>query len=95
LRSFLVVIGLIGFGLAIIGAFGNFDKLVSALKAMDWFLIPLLILAQIGSYYANARFYHAFFRISGHNVRVRKLFEISLAINFANNAIPAGGVAGT
>jgi uncharacterized protein (TIRG00374 family) len=50
---------------------------------------------QLLSYYCNARYYQAFFEITGHKVNLRRLYEASLAVNFANQTIPSGGVSGT
>ena len=95
LRRILIWVALIGLGIALITNIGGIEKFWHALHQIHWYLIPLLIGIQLISYYCNARFYQQFFAGSHRHVEVRKLYELSLAINFANQVIPAGGVAGT
>jgi uncharacterized protein (TIRG00374 family) len=93
-RRVLIALGLIGLGVIILTNLGQLDKLWDALSSVSWTVVPLLIVTQLLSYWANAAFYQAFFRMTNREVSFRKLFEVSLAINFANQAIPAGGAAG-
>ena len=94
-RRLLTLLGLIGLMVLVISTFGQYGALLSALTHVRWYTVPLLIIMQLGSYWANAGLYQTFFRMSGHEVHFRRLFEVSLAINFANQVIPSGGVAGT
>jgi uncharacterized protein (TIRG00374 family) len=50
---------------------------------------------QLASYSSNAKYYQAFFAVSGQHIPFKKLLKTSIAINFANIAIPSGGVSGT
>jgi len=95
LRRFLILIGVLGIILLIFSTFGNPSTIVHAFSQVRWYVVPLVIAAQIISYYYNARYYQEFFAIFGHNVSFRRLYEASLAVVFANQAIPSGGVAGT
>ena len=95
IRRFLLLIGLIGLGLFLVANLGGLGQFLHNLSQVRWYLIPLIILIQLGSYYSNARFYNSFFSLSGHNVPIIRLMKVALAINFTNQVIPAGGVAGT
>jgi uncharacterized protein (TIRG00374 family) len=95
LRRFLILVGILGVILLIFSTFGNPLTIVQAFREVRWFVVPLVIIMQLISYYYNARFYQEFFSIFDHTVSFRRLYEASLAINFANQAIPSGGVAGT
>ena len=95
LRRFLILIGVLGILVLVFSTLGNPMKIVQAFEKVRWFVVPLVIVMQLLSYYYNARYYQEFFAIFGHSVNFRRLYEASLAINFANQAIPSGGVAGT
>ena len=95
IRRALVLLGLLGLGYLLASNLGGVNTFWDALRQMRWYLIPLLIVTQIASYWTNAGFYRAFFRMTERSVDYRKLYEVSLAINFATTVIPAGTVAGT
>jgi uncharacterized protein (TIRG00374 family) len=95
LRRFLILVGILGVLVLVFSTFGNPVTIIQVFQKVRWYVVPLVILMQIISYYYNARYYQEFFSIFGHNVNFRRLYEASLAINFANQAIPSGGVAGT
>ncbi|MBW4061885.1 flippase-like domain-containing protein [Candidatus Saccharibacteria bacterium] len=95
MRRGFILLGLIGLTVIAVSNFGQLGKVVTALTQAHWYVIPLLVLTQLLSYWANAGFYQTFYQMSGQKVNFRKLFEISLAVNFANTALPGGGVAGT
>lgn len=95
LRRLLIILGLLGLGVIIATNLGGVGKLTAAFRGVHWYVVALVVVMQLLSYWANAGFYQSFFRLTGREVDFRKLVEISLAINFANQAIPAGGVAGT
>jgi uncharacterized protein (TIRG00374 family) len=95
MRRIFLLIGLVGIGVILTMNFGGFGQFLKTLKQLHWYVIPLVIVIQIGSYIANAKFYDTFFKLSGHIVSMKRLIQASLAINFVNQAIPAGGIAGT
>jgi len=95
LRRLLLVAGLIGIGVLVLVHLGDLSKFWDALQDLQWYVIPLVIIVQLASYYFNARYYQAFFAISHFHISLRRLYETSLAINFANQVLPSGGVAGT
>jgi uncharacterized protein (TIRG00374 family) len=93
-RSF-ILLGLLGLTVIIAANFGQLGKVITALSGAHWYVIPLLVLMQLSSYGANAKFYQTFYRMGDSILSFRKLYEVSLAVNFANTALPAGGVSGT
>lgn len=95
LRRFLILVGILGVLVLVFSTFGNPVTIIQVFQKVRWYVVPLVILMQLISYYYNARYYQEFFSIFGHTVSFRRLYEASLAINFANQAIPSGGVAGT
>jgi uncharacterized protein (TIRG00374 family) len=95
IRRLLIVAGLIGLVIIVLGTLGDFTKIAEAFEQVHWYVFPLVIVVQIADYYTNARYYQAFFKMSGYDIPLRWLYETSLGINFANQAIPSGGIAGT
>lgn len=93
-RRLLLLAGLLGVGLVImanLGAYGQFSRVIGR---VHWAVFVLVGMVQLVSYYCNAKYYQTFFAISGHHVPLSRLYQTALAINFANQAIPSGGVAG-
>ena len=95
LRRFLLLVGGIGLSIVVATSLGNPAKVEAAFDQVRWYVFPLIFFIQLGSYYCNAKYYQAFFKISGYAPDLRRLYETALGINFANQAIPSGGVAGT
>ena len=95
MRRFFIFLGIIGLGVLFATNLNALEHFIDDLAQVHWYLIPLIIIIQLASYYSNARFYDAFFALSGHHVPIWRLIKVSLAINFTNQVIPAGGVAGT
>jgi uncharacterized protein (TIRG00374 family) len=95
MRRIMIFLGIAGIFFIVVTSLGDPHKILDAFIKVRWYVVPLVIVAQIIDYYCNAKYYQAFFAISKHHVKLRLLYEASLAINFANVAIPSGGVAGT
>jgi uncharacterized protein (TIRG00374 family) len=94
LRQVLIVIGFLSIGLFLLANLGGINKFLDALGHVQWYLFPLLIAIQLYSFYCNAHYYQIFFAASGYTIGLRRLYEISLAINFTNQVVPVGGLAG-
>jgi uncharacterized protein (TIRG00374 family) len=95
LRRLLIIIGIISLTLVVASSLGNFHNILAAFKRVQWYVLPLVAIIQAVDCFCNAKYYQAFFRISRRHLKLAPLCEISLGINFANQVIPAGGVAGT
>src|SRR6266567_4972130 len=95
LRRFLIILGLLGIMAIILTTLGHPAKIVAAFRQVQLYVVPLVFFVQLGSFFCNSRYYQTFFRVFGTNVPLRSLYEVSLGINFANQAIPSGGVSGT
>jgi uncharacterized protein (TIRG00374 family) len=95
IRRFLIVVGILGAFVLVMATLGHLGEILKAFSQARWYVIPLFIVVQIVSYYANAKYYQRFFDIFDHGVPLRYLYEVSLGINFANQTIPSGGVSGT
>lgn len=95
MRRFLILLGIIGIGAILTVNFGGFGQFLEILKRIHWYVVPLIIITQIGSYFAIAKFYDTFFKLSGNIVSFSRLLKVSLAINFTNQVIPGSGIVGT
>jgi len=95
MRRLLILLGLVGIVAVVLSQLGDSHKLIEAFTKVRWYVVPLVIVVQLVSYYTNAKYYELFFAISNHKVRFSRLYQAALGINFANMAIPSGGVAGT
>lgn len=93
-RSILVSLGLVGLALVVIINAGQFQQFVLLLGGLRWYIIPAIIALQLYSYFANAKFYQSVLVIFDHRLQVRRLYEVSLAVNFVNQILPAAGLAG-
>lgn len=90
-----MLVALVGISIVIVSDFSDVHSVVKAFSHVGWYVVPLVILAQLLSYLADAEFYQTFFAVWQRKVKVWSLYEISLATNFANVAIPSGGISGT
>lgn len=94
LKQILVALGLVGLAVVIIINAGQFEQFVRLVRGLRWYIVALIIVIQLYSYYANAKFYQTILQIFSHRLRVRRLYEVSLAVNFVNQILPAAGLAG-
>jgi uncharacterized protein (TIRG00374 family) len=62
-------------------------------KVQVWALLLLLPLEYL-NYHAQARMYQQLFAIVGNKLPYKKMFKLSLELNFINSVFPSGGVSG-
>lgn len=87
----------LGLGALVILVLLNYDQLGDFWRSLHearWWVLFGVVLVQIFSYWTNAKFYQSFFRIFNHEISFRRLYEVSLAINFVNHVFPTGGLSG-
>jgi uncharacterized protein (TIRG00374 family) len=94
MRRLLIIAGLIGV-IIVIATLGDPSNISEAFERVHWYVFPLVLLIQIVDFYTNAKYYQVFFKMSGFNIAIDRLYGTSLAVAFANQAIPSGGIAGT
>lgn len=95
LRHILFYLGLAALLVALIVNTGRIEQLIQLIHQARWYILTLVLFAQALSYYCNARYYKSFFQIFGYKVRLRRLYEAALVINFVNQVFPTGGISGT
>ena len=94
LRSIFSLLGLVGLFFVILLNRHQFSSFWHLLDNLEWYIIFLIVLVQLGSYWVNALYYRSILRIFSHNVSLPRLFQGALATNFVNYIIPSLGLAG-
>ncbi len=84
--------------LALVGlAYALRDQLAETIKNLGkvqvWALLLLIPLEYL-NYDAQARMYQQLFGIVGNKLPYKKMFKLSLELNFINSVFPSGGVSG-
>ncbi len=92
LRRILVLAGLAGVAVAVILNRGQLHQFLSLLHQVRWYVLVLVIAVQLFSYWSNAKLYQTMLKAFGYKVEFRKLYELSLVVNFVNQVFPSGGL---
>ena len=95
LRRLLTFAGLAGLIILAILGFGRFNQFVEVLRGAKWYVLGLIFLVQLASYFFNAKYYQSFFKIFDYKVPVPDLYRISITMNYVNQVFPSAGVSGT
>jgi len=67
---------------------------INNIGSVTWWVLLLLIPIQAFNYHAQTKMYQSLFSIVGNKLSYKKLFRVSLELNFVNNVFPSGGVSG-
>lgn len=94
LRHILSILGLAGVIIVVALNRHQFTSFFHLLKTLSWYILLIIIVIQIFSYFINAFYYKSILKIFRYNLGVMRLFEGALATNFVNYIIPSIGLAG-
>lgn len=94
LHRILIICGLAGLAIVIIVNGHQFESFWHLLKNLRWYVLGIVIVIQIASYYVNALYYRSILKVFSYNIGVERLFEGALATNFVNYILPSVGLAG-
>jgi uncharacterized protein (TIRG00374 family) len=94
LRNILFIFGILGLALVVLLNGHQLDSFWLLLKSLRWYIVILIVLIQLASYYLNALYYRSILKVFSRSVKVERLFEGALAANFVNYIIPTMGLAG-
>ena len=94
IHTLMLLIGLLGLAIVVVLNTHQLNQFVHLLKDLRWYIIVLIVIIQVGSYFINALYYHSILNIFGYKIRVMRLFQGALATNFVNYIIPSAGMAG-
>lgn len=83
LAAFAIIIGA---NIDRVGEFGGY------LSQARWYILIFIVVAQLVGYYCMAKYYQLFTSLFGVKQNIKKFFNMSLALNFVNQAFPSGGV---
>jgi len=86
--------GLLGLSIVVILNRHNLVAFWHALHNLRWYILVVVVVIQIGSYWVNRLYYRSILRIFTYDVGVTRLFEGALATNFVNYVVPTAGLAG-
>src|SRR4051812_28828864 len=88
------IVTLVALAALIYGVRDEIANTLENLKNLEVWALLLIVPAQILNYHSYAELYQSLFRILGHRIRYKKLFILTLELNFVNNVFPSGGVTG-
>ncbi len=94
LRNILFLIGIIGLIVLLLLNHHQLTSFWQQLRHLKWYVLVIIILVQLSSYYINALYYQSILKVFKYKVPVRRLFEGALATNFVNYILPTLGLAG-
>jgi len=87
-----MVLGLAAFALIIVANIHRVGEFGGYLRQARWYILMFIVAAQLIGYYCMARYYQLFTSLFGIKQPLRKFYNMSLALNFVNQAFPSGGV---
>lgn len=67
---------------------------LSLIKDANWALLALIPLIQLVSFLCNALYYRSFLFNFKYHVSLPRLYRLAFALNFVNQVLPTGGMAG-
>jgi len=94
IHRLMMIIGLICLAIVLIFNAHQFSNFIHLIKSLRWYIVVLIVVVQLISYYLNALYYRSILRIFDHNIKLMRLFEGALSTNFVNYVTPTVGLAG-
>lgn len=91
-RRFFMVVGLLAFALIVWANIGRVGEFSGYLRQARWYVLIFIVVMQLIGYYCMGRYYQLFTGLFAKKQSLRKFFNLSLALNFVNQAFPSGGV---
>jgi uncharacterized protein (TIRG00374 family) len=96
-RNWKLILNIVTIGALVLLAIAVRKQLVQTIenlgKVNGWALI-LIIPIELVNYHAQTRLYQRLFGMVGEKLSYKKLFKVSLELNFVNHVFPSGGVTG-
>lgn len=91
-RRFFMLLGLVAFAVIILVNYHRVGEFSGYLSQARWYILVFIVVAQLIGYYCMARYYQLFTALFIEKQPLKKFFNMSLALNFVNQAFPSGGV---
>ena len=89
--SALTIIALVAFVYALRQ---NIYDTFANLKNVNPWALALMPLLQVGNYHSYSKLYGELYEVLGEKIAYKKLYRVTLELNFVNNVFPSGGVSG-
>lgn len=93
-KQVILVLGVIALLFVIIFNKNQFIQFWKLLFTIKFYVLAVVLLVQLFSYYLNALYYQSILKKFKYNIRVLRLFEGALAANFVNAIFPTVGIGG-
>ena len=96
MRKRYLLVAVAGFAITalIVVNWGEIIKAIQLIKTSTWQILLVIPVIRSTSMLAVARFYQSFLAAFKYRVSMRKLFPLTLAVNFVNQISPSAGVTG-
>ncbi|HUD07800.1 MAG TPA: lysylphosphatidylglycerol synthase transmembrane domain-containing protein [Candidatus Saccharimonadales bacterium] len=94
LRTALTLLGIIGLAIVLLLNRHQLASCWHLLKNLRWYIVAIIVIVQVASYWVNALYYRSILRIFSYDVGLVRLFKGALATNFVNYILPSVGLAG-
>lgn len=94
LKLWLNIITLVALGVLVYISRHQIVDAVRNLADVNFFWLLLIIPLQLTNHFSVAKYYQTYLRTLGYHLSVKRLYRVSLEMNFVNNVFPSGGVSG-
>lgn len=64
------------------------------LRKVNWHFLVLILPLTVLGYHAQTKMYMDMFKLLGHDLHYKFMFQVALELNFVNQVFPSGGVSG-
>ncbi len=93
-RYLLVVVALLAIVFLVIINWSEILKALELIQDSTWQILLAIPIIRLTSMFAVARFYQSFLGALKYRISLRRLFPLTLAVNFVNQVSPSAGVTG-
>ena len=87
-----MLLGLVAFAIIVYANVDRVGEFGGYLRQARWYILMFIVVAQLIGYYCMAKYYQLFTGLFAPKQNIKKFFNLSLALNFVNQAFPSGGV---
>lgn len=94
IKHFLFFIALVILGILFVLNIGKLQNLKNLVQNMNIWILSSIIIVRYLSYWANSKYFQAFFKIFDQKIKHKRLFPVVMSMNFVNTVFPSGGISG-
>ena len=93
-KQVILLLGIVALAIVVILNKNQFIKFWELLFSIKFYILVIVLVVQLFSYYLNALYYQAILKKFKYNIKIYRLFEGALAANFVNAIFPTAGIGG-